>query len=128
MTPVRQTIFVADHPKGYGNCLSAAIASILDLPIGEVIDTTSDEVRDTGFWGPIYRWLAAHGWRVEHCGVGDQRLSGVYSIGYGPSPRGKFSHAVVCKNGVMVWDPHPSDDGVLRITHHDLLVPADGEH
>ena len=123
MTPVRQTIFVADHPKGYGNCQSACLASILDLPLSDVIDTTSDEVRDNGFWGPIYDWLADHGLKVVHVGQNDPRLQGQYSIAAGPSPRGPFHHAIICKNGVMVWDPHPSDDGLLEIKMHDLLVP-----
>lgn len=123
MTPTRQTIFVADHPKGYGNCQSAAMASVLDLPLGEVIDTTSDEVRDAGFWPPIHDWLKTRGLKIVVVPPGDPRLQGSYSIGAGPSPRGPFYHAVVCKNGRMVFDPHPSDDGVIEIELHDLIVP-----
>lgn len=127
MTPTRQTIFVADNPHGRGNCQSAAIASILDLPLSEVIDTASDECRANGFWESIEDWLADRGlktvWVFPHREGAQDRLRGVYSIGSGPSPRGPFWHAVVCKNGVMVFDPHPSDDGLLSIERHSLFVP-----
>lgn len=123
MTPTRQTIFVATNPKGRGNCQSAAMASILDLPLSEVIDTASDECRDGGFWRTINMWLAERGLKLESVDPDDPRLQGRYSIGCGPSPRGPFHHAVVCKNGRMVFDPHPSDDGLIKIESHDLIVP-----
>lgn len=123
MKPQRQTIFVADNPQGRGNCQSAAMAAILDLSLAEVIDTASDEVRNGGFWPPIYRWLADRGLKMISVQPKDPRLKGQYSIGVGPSPRGKFYHAVICKNGRMVFDPHPSDDGLKRIVRHDMIVP-----
>lgn len=128
MIPVRQTVFVADHPKGWGNCQSAALASVFDLPLDQVPDTASEEVRADHFWPPIYRWLADRGLKQISVPPGDERLKGVYSIGVGQSPRGAFKHAVVCKNGVMVFDPHPSDDGVTSFEYHDIFVPmTDGE-
>lgn len=125
MTPQRQTIFVATNPQGRGNCQSAAMASLLDLPLSEVIDTASDECRDKGFWNAVEDWLAARGLKLVHLfpDEGLDALKGVYSIGCGPSPRGPFWHSVVCKNGIMVFDPHPSDDGLLSIERHDLIVP-----
>jgi hypothetical protein len=123
MTPQRQTIFVADHPKGWGNCMSACLASILDLPISQVIDTCSEEVRSAGFWKPIYDWLRAQGLQMVTTGPNDPMLRGNYSIGIGWSPRGNFKHSVICKDGVMVFDPHPSDAGVLQITSHEIIVP-----
>ncbi|KPH79304.1 hypothetical protein [Bosea vaviloviae] len=123
MTPTRQTIFVADNPDGRGNCQSAVLASLLDLPLDQVIDTAGDEVRKQGFWKAIGLWLADRGLKIVQAQPGDDRLKGAYSSGCGPSPRGDFWHAVVCKNGVMVFDPHPSDDGVRSIERHDLIVP-----
>lgn len=123
MIPQRQTIFVAEHPQGWGNCQSAVMASILELPLSDVIDTTGEAMRAAGFWEPIYHWLAERGLKMISVPPGDDRLKGTYSIGVGPSPRGPFHHAIVCKNGVMVFDPHPSDDGLLEISRHDLIVP-----
>jgi len=123
VTPQRQTVFVADNPEGRGNCQSAVLASILDLPLDQVIDTAGDECRGAGFWPAIRRWLADRGLKMVSVDPGDERLHGAYSSGCGPSPRGNFWHAVVCKSGVMVFDPHPSDDGCLSIERHDLIVP-----
>ena len=129
MTPSRQTIFVASHPKGRGNCKSACLASILDLPIDQVIDTTTDEVREVvGFHESIRLWLADRGLKlVTVCPKeGEEEaaeLIGKYSIGCGGSPRGPFDHAVVCKNGVMVFDPHPSDDGLTDYRYHEVITP-----
>jgi hypothetical protein len=126
MTPQRQTVFVATNEKGRGNCMSACIASILNLPIEEVIDTASDEVRDGGFWEPIYQWLQSRGFKALSVAPNSPLLNNKYSIGIGTSPRGKFNHSVVCKNGRMVFDPHPSDDGVVRMISHEVIFKQDG--
>lgn len=125
MTPQRQTIFVATNEKARGNCMSACIASILDLPLDQVIDTTSDEVRDAGFWEPIHDWLEDRGFEMHYVTHGSPMLVNQYSIGTGKSPRGNFNHAVVCKNGVMVFDPHPSDDGVVKLLSHNVILKKD---
>lgn len=99
------------------------MASILDLPLDQVIDTACPEMRAKGFWSEIYRWLATQGLKLKRVDCDDPRLIGGYSIGVGPSPRGEFLHAVVCKNGKMVFDPHPSDDGVASFEYHDIFIP-----
>ena len=123
MIPVRQTLFVDTHPKGRGNCMSACIASLLELPIDKVIDTTSDEVRSSGCWQQgIENWLEEnHEMKMMLVSPSSSKLEGVYSIGCGPSPRGDFYHAVVCKNGVMVFDPHPSDDGCKSFKYYYII-------
>lgn len=131
MTPQRQTVFVATNPDGWGNCQSAAMASLLDLPLDQVIDTADAAVREAGFWHSVGKWLADRGLKIVNVFPEDDLdcLKGKYSIGCGPSPRGPFWHSVVCKNGVMVFDPHPSDDGLLSIERHDLIVPmTEDEH
>lgn len=129
MIPVRQTIFVADHPKRRGNCMSACLASILELPLDQTIDTTTDEVREVvGYHESIRLWLADRGLKFHTVvpAEGEEEaaeLVGVYSICSGGSPRGSFSHAVVCKNGRLVFDPHPSDDGLTDMRYHEVIVP-----
>lgn len=122
MIPVRQTKFV--DTDGMGNCQSACMASILELPLSEVLDTATKEVRDRGFWRSVNEWLAERNLRIESYYPNHMKElpKGIYSIGCGPSPRGDYWHAVVCKNGIMVWDPHPSDDGVLSIERYDVIV------
>lgn len=120
MTPVRQRVFVATHPKGYGDCMRACLASVLDYPLERVLDVCTDEVR-ADWSGSIGRWLADRGLILRPRRLGDPRLAGVYGIGTGDSPRGAFLHAVVTKGDRVVFDPHPSDDGVTRLHHVEVL-------
>lgn len=66
MLPQRQTVFALEHPQGWGNCQSAAMASLLDLPLDQVIDTASEEVRAKGFWQSVDDWLADRGLKIEN--------------------------------------------------------------
>jgi hypothetical protein len=89
-----------------GNCFSACIASILEVPLGDV----------PYFWGPrqawFARWLAGQGLAVALYPRGVHVPWG-YSIAGGPSARfaGRM-HACVALDGVVVHDPHPSRDGL----------------
>ncbi|WP_158810444.1 hypothetical protein [Beijerinckia sp. L45] len=121
MIPTRQTIFVATSANGRGNCMAACLASILEVPLKQVLDTASDAVRDD-WYGNIQTWLGDRGFRLVVIEPTDPRLAGSYSIGVGPSPRGAFNHTVVCKSGVMVFDPHFSDDGVVQIDRQEILL------
>ena len=122
MKPVRQTIFAANDPRGRGNCMSACLASLLEIPLAKTIDTTSNAVW-LSWTGSIRRWLTGRGFKLLWLEVDDPRLDGAYSIGFGDSLRGPHLHTVVCKSGRMVFDPHPSDDGVEEILRHQLLAP-----
>jgi hypothetical protein len=99
------------------------MASLLEMPLSAVLDTADAANRAKGFWESIEAWLFEQGLYQEFVGPDNPRLVGCYSIGMGPSPRGNFWHAVVCKSGKMVWDPHPSDDGLLEIKRHQLIFP-----
>lgn len=97
-----------DTSRGNGNCLQAAVASLLDLPLSQVphfVRWPDWEIRFMNF-------MKEHGTPVT---------LGPYSgtstgIGIGPTIR-DTTHAVVLKDGQMYWDPHPSRDGLLRVTH-----------
>lgn len=113
MTPVTQTI-TGDK----GNCLQAAVASILDKPLEEVPHFIC--YGESWFIALI---LFMRDFGYEYHGIADGSLLtdpkfnkgiGGYVIGSGMSPRG-FSHAVVCKDGEIVHDPHPSRAGVEHI-------------
>lgn len=116
MIPIRQDKFVAPDGTGHGNCQSAAMASLLELPLADVIDTADLLERGVGFWGPIADWLMERGYTMRFQSAHDEDIdpSG-FTIAMGPSPRGDFWHAVVCEDGVIVHDPHPSDAGLVSI-------------
>lgn len=120
MTPVQQTVFV-DENSSVGNCMSACLASILDIPLSEVIDTANPEIRANGFWTAIHDWLGDKGLRMRQVSPHDVFLNGRYSIATGPSPRGNFHHAVIYFGNQLNFDPHPSNAGLVRVITHYVI-------
>jgi hypothetical protein len=118
--PVDQT----SYGFNTGDCFSACLASILEIPI-DVVPL---------FLGPHHTsflpWLA-------RLGLGATRytppqytyLPQGYSIAAGPSKRfGGRLHACVAYNGSVVHDPHPSRDGLpLGVTEYVVIhTPLSG--
>jgi len=108
MTPVMQTRF--GDPDG--NCLQAAIASILDLALDAVpsFGDLGDE------WGGHFdRFLADFGIQAANIaappGNGDWVPAGYHLIG-GRTHRG-ILHSVVGYRGKMIHDPHPGGAGLV---------------
>ena len=85
-----------------GNCLEAAVASILECSIDDVPDLEDDRDWDIR----IAAWLAQRGFTFRTCSA-EEPPSG-WSIAVGPSRRGGHTHAVVAENGDLCWDPHPA--------------------
>ena len=122
MRMVRQTILEEAGGGGagaVGNCLQAAVASVLGLELSEVphfCAVGTDD--DPEWWWSLRRWARGRG--MDFCSVED--LAGVdwlvdrgaaLAIATGPSPRGPYHHVVVTDaDGTPVWDPHPSGDGL----------------
>lgn len=143
MTPVMQTIFAArqslpDIPVAVsvrpapvpGNCLQAAIASLLDLPLDEVPHFVGDDVATDGeahWWTCWLRWCEGRGLTVR---ADVEPLPGEYFLGGGPSPRDpeNVKHVAVYRDGLLVHDPHPDGTGVVEVltrwtirrSEHDL--------
>ena len=112
MRETEQTIF----EKGKGNCFAACVASILEVPVSEVIHFPDGECAE---WRDIVNdWLFARGlFFLDISLPGDMRDSVVKYWGHhiimGESPRdGDVMHAVVGYKGDIVFDPHPSRDGL----------------
>lgn len=143
MTPVLQTQFVVTHGKG--NCVQAAVASLLDKKIEEVpafrdappgyMDDMIDEYVDSlGLrriivrFSPSFNWgdVSIEGgiWHSEaKCRVGP-----TYAMIFGKSPRGDYGHAIVgsiCgSNWRLEHDPHPHANGILgNPTSIHFIVP-----
>lgn len=119
MHQVTQSI-LHDDPSGRpGNCLQAAVASLLDLQLDDVPHFIEHED-----W--LERFAAfcnAHGFQPLY------RRPDVhvpYGMAWGPSPRG-VRHAVVWVNGQMAWDPHPTREGLLKVTELIEFEPLGGD-
>ena len=111
MTPQQQTIF-SDIPKGiYGNCLSACIASLCDMPI-ELTPyfrgMNNPEPAVARFVDGL--GMKFHGFMYKPTDKFLKEFKGVngFAIIGGPSPRFKNqTHAVIYRNGKPFFDPHP---------------------
>jgi hypothetical protein len=147
MKPVFQTVMDANR----GNCLSAAIASILELDIAEV---PNFEVLNGDFMARVNEWLRPRGYawfraiqpRLSR-GEGLQDVGrppdtgaeivhhplpdgeGVLCLATGKSPRGEHCHSVVGRmvgfNFELLHDPHPSGEGIEGLPICiEFLVPV----
>lgn len=118
MKPVHQTRFGLA-----GNCVSAALASILELPVSAVPLFPQGAARDPA----IDDWLSQYGyaWMRTSLAPGwEDRVPDVYHTMSGPSPRGQgLGHMVVGRGGEMVHDPHPDGTGILAVETLGFVIP-----
>lgn len=106
MSEVTQTILHPDPEGRIGNCLQAAVASLLDLDIADVPHFAEYD----DWWERMVAWAKTQGWIVVYR---QPNVPVAMGVAYGPSERG-VSHAVVVRDGETVWDPHPSRAGLLK--------------
>jgi len=108
-----------------GNCFSACLASILEVPIHVIPDFGGDDV----FLFNVQAFLAQYGLYYVQVESDDAAVEAAFNQGEvlhtieGTSPRGG-QHAVVGISGEMVWDPHPEDGtgrGLVEVDCFGLL-------
>jgi hypothetical protein len=128
---VPQTQRVEGWP--YGECVRASYATILGVPIDLIprLDPAA-AMEDGQEQGDREReWLASIGLGlVEISASPDEGLTpeildcmpNVPHLMSGISPRG-FGHRVVGIGGKVLFDPHPSRDGLVTIYSVGFLVP-----
>ena len=148
MNRVDQTAFTDLTTGTAGNCVSACIASILEIPIEEVphfaqlqMDRAKQNEGGKGLKGMVVEFLNSKGldlicceWVTEHDGIIPRCYfghNGRHAILSGKSPRGVCDHAVVGEaKGYGMWivhDPHPSRDGITGDPYAVwFIVPAGG--
>ena len=137
MTPITQTLF-AEREDGHtaaglpGNCLQAAVASLLEVDLDQVphfalyrdwfaaMRRWARDTREgdfTYFSFPVEDRYAAGWQRVTEWG----REHGSHILLSGPSPRGPFWHVVVGDVDLQIThDPHPSRAGLVEV--RDAIV------
>jgi len=105
---VTQTILAGREDGVPGNCIQAAVASLLSLPI--------DAVPHFLLWRIWSRalsdWLAERDLAIRVRYVTE--IPTERCIVAGRSPRG-VAHVCVAEGGAIVWDPHPSRDGLVSV-------------
>lgn len=110
MEGVTQTI-LAGTPGRQGNCLQAAVATLLGLPLDEVPhfveldESWSEALADFAQWhGYATVWTDGHG------------PAPTLGLAFGPTVRDKdIVHAVALVDG-RIWDPHPTRAGLTSVS------------
>lgn len=132
--PVTQQILHGEGEEN-GDCLRAAVASLLCLSIDQVPHFLSkdNENREDHWWDLMSRWLHARGLTMVNVPYREDWVSdwlrNAYYLLAGPSPRfPKELHQVVARGTEVVHDPHPDRTGILPPNkYHDwhvtLFVP-----
>ena len=93
----------------YGNCMQAAIATVLSKPMDAV-----PHFGAFASWPYALRlWLRGEG--LDYTIVSAPPIPNERAMLCGKSPRG-HAHAVVSEGGRIVWDPHPSRDGLTEVS------------
>lgn len=107
-TGVTQTITVDDPAGRPGNCLQAAAATLLDLPLADV----PHFLEHADWQEAMETFLNDRGYTVTL--EGPERAP-AFGLAFGPSPRG-VQHATVYRDGREVWDPHPDRSGLVSVS------------
>jgi len=127
MIPIKQTKISTHDGSVTGNCFAACVASLLEIPFDEVPQFELDK----NWFPPFRQFLLKNGY--EYMGHGKpedlneyEGLDG-YVIVHGDSPRlyVKTGHAVIYRHGILVHDPHPSNDGVLNVQGFYMIERAE---
>lgn len=109
MIPVTQDVFHDPEGDTKGNCFAACVASILELPMHAVPNFVERE----DWFHAVQEFLGRFGlflaWNVEPT----YREFWGYHVVSGPGPRG-VRHSVVGYGLDVIWDPHPSRDGLVE--------------
>lgn len=112
MKAIFQTKLFAAESAHRGNCLPAAIASILECSLWMVPEFA--ELRGVGFSDALHAWAKLIGRRFVNVGGHPVEDLPEFYIANGASPRG-VAHSVVYSKGVLAHDPHPLGGGIKEV-------------
>ena len=110
-TWIDQTKFGPGEGDEAGNCMQAAVASLLGMPLDEVPHFAAVGVKGDveSWWDPFVAWCREHGY---HPAIHEAPVDGALGLMSGPSPRGVGWHCVVSRGPDVAHDHHPSRDGL----------------
>jgi predicted XRE-type DNA-binding protein len=117
MTPVDQTLFNSETTQG--NCMQAAVASLLDLPLSEV-PHFAESNNAVVCWDLFETFLEGCGKTVDL--APELRIPDTPYLASGTTVRGT-RHMVVMHEGKLLHDPHPSRAGLLEVDYIHIVQP-----
>lgn len=119
----------------YGNCLSACLATLMQIDLNKIINFNYINVQDR--WREINNFIYSNGY--ENFGTyyfnhpdrtwdallaRSEGVDGIF-IGYGTSPRNTdIHHAVLYKDGELFFDPHIDRSGIVDLKGVHLIEKA----
>jgi len=109
---VTQTIMVGDGSELPGNCLQAAVASLLELDL----DAVPHFALHADWLEQLVEFATQRGYRIVYRWPHKGAQEPEFGLIFGQSVRGVL-HAVVITNG-QIWDPHPSRDGLVSVANY----------
>jgi hypothetical protein len=106
-----------------GDCLMAAAASILEIPLASLPAITREN--ESQWWNIFVDAMHQRGFKIIEAANSPALAPHGYAIAVGLAPRnqGVENHAVVALDGQVVHDPHPTHTGVERIDYWLIFVP-----
>jgi hypothetical protein len=117
MSQITQSILHDEIDGRYGNCLQAAVASLLDFNLSDVPHFAQYDNADYPWlwYDALVGWAYQRGMYVEL--YDEPQLmtpNGKQCLLGGESPRG-VQHVCVGFDHIVTWDPHPSRSGLKLI-------------
>lgn len=115
---VTQTILAGDPDGRLGNCLQAAVASLLELNLDDVphLAEADDWIEAVAGFARLRGFDTV--WR------GGGAPAPVRGLAFGPTVRSaELLHAVAIVDG-RIWDPHPSRVGLTSVSTYVDWVPC----
>jgi len=131
MKPIIQT----DTSFETGNCGEACLASILEIELSDIPPFHNPDDPSDGHYycRKLRNFLNQFGLSYIDVEMQDGHdptdfFKDCWIIAGGPSPRGTeewHRHAVVWRNGKIVHDPHPSNNGLEKIDLYGIFIIKD---
>jgi hypothetical protein len=127
VNPIKQTKLHDPANGVHGNCLSAVLSALLHIPI-DAVPTFSDTdhwLKDLNAWlrqyGLAFLSFPAAGFQETLAAFGIKGLH--HEIGGMTQRFTDVGHSCVAKDGQLVFDPHPSNDGLnASIDTHGVFI------
>lgn len=127
MIPITQTIlYNSENPEIKGNCFQACIASILEKKLEEVPHFVQLYENPIDFERELQKWLMNIGFYIVNYDTYVRLEStelfenDIYYMVSGRSSRG-IRHCCIGLNTEIIFDPHPSRDGLVSIDGYRFI-------
>lgn len=98
---------------GSDNCLGTCVSCLFESDINEF---PTDEIitSDNDKWFDVFSNYMMINFGVQPISSLEP-MNNSYNIVIGNVTRSKYTHAVISYGDKIIWDPHPSDEGLIEV-------------